>query len=288
MSLTSQLAQSDSLITLFFEKNFQNLNEHLSYYLANTYNRDFNTSSTNNDTLQSILPDVQLKYPWANTGHMIEYLLALKLGLPLSNLYPMQVMAYLDKSNFDIISSKNINFHDLSELDTLIANLLYPLSFYEGSIRKGEQKTFSSFMKKRPSQVVINDLKNLYENSILKQEIFNNPDNIFAYNPQFNPFLTKKIGGADGDLIKINKNGNFLIDLKTTKNPKLNKNMFYQLLGYVALDQTDSYNLRKMGFYLTRQNLILDYDIEEFITSHSPFENIIDFRQNFRRILTNN
>jgi len=78
------------------------------------------------------------------------------------------------------------------------------------------------------------------------------------------------VGGADADLIA----GHCLIDVKTTVDPKFaRKRLLYQLLGYVLLDFDDSYAIDAVGIYLSRQSLLVRWQLAALL------ETLLDERQ---------
>jgi hypothetical protein len=84
-------------------------------------------------------------------------------------------------------------------------------------------------------------------------------------NPTFDG--SSDIGGADGDLIL----GDCLVEIKTTLNPRWNRDWLYQLLGYVLLDYTDRYRIRSIGIYLARQSVFVRWRLDEVIRLCSPY-----------------
>jgi len=70
---------------------------------------------------------------------------------------------------------------------------------------------------------------------------------------------SRDIGGADGDLI-LNDS---LIDIKSSIKTNLPIQWLYQVLGYALLDYSDSYGIRSVGFYMTRQRRMLRWSMEE-------------------------
>lgn len=70
------------------------------------------------------------------------------------------------------------------------------------------------------------------------------------------------VDGADADLIV----GDLLIDVKGTASPsRLRKPEFYQLLGYALLDYDDEYGIRRLGFYLSRFGKLITWPVEEYL-----------------------
>jgi hypothetical protein len=87
---------------------------------------------------------------------------------------------------------------------------------------------------------------------LARQPLFLNP--IFAGSGE--------IGGADADLIS----DGCLIDVKTTVDPKFTRTrLLYQLLGYVLLDYDDAYAIRSVGVYLSRQGLLIRWQLADLL-----------------------
>lgn len=91
------------------------------------------------------------------------------------------------------------------------------------------------------------------------------------------------VGGADGDLII----GQTLLEIKTVKYWKIeSQSALRQLLGYVLLDYSDQYNIKRIGMYMARQGVTLRWDLETAIRSMSSGKsyNLNELRQQFREI----
>ena len=229
----------------------------------------------------TIKPKSFIDYPWADMGHITEYLLILHIGLPIEYLLPMRfakndysVIFYEMKrkyDNFQFVFDK-INFKDL-------VTDLYKLSKIEGVYRNGNVLSVNYIHNVKATDVMIDDLKTIFDLSLSKNEVFNNDKIKFMYNPTF--ALSSNIGGADADLYMLRRNGNYLLDLKTTVKPIVKEDMLYQLLGYVFLDEKNEHNLIDIGLYLPRQNLISEWNVEELINKYSTFKNKDDAKLNF-------
>ncbi len=108
--------------------------------------------------------------------------------------------------------------------------------------------------------------------------------NLFVKPIIANPTFTgsKDVGGADGDLIIEN----CLVEIKTTKATSLDKEMIYQLLGYVLLDYDDEYHMDEIGFYLSRVPALIKFPLEEAIEIMSnKAYNLINLRAEMRKLL---
>lgn len=276
MSLTSNLKNKNSIIFQFFEDNFTTI--------------DLFIKKENKllSSLKTILPKNEVNYPWSHIGHITEYLLDLHIGIPIEELFPMKYLKVLSLDKYEEIKNMKINRNKISSQFNDISSILYQLSVIETGLRNNPKDIhIPSISALKLSYDCINDLHNIYHQSIIKNPLFNNNDNDFIYNPHFDVNLSKVIGGADGDLILNRIDEGFLIDLKTTKTPKLDKQNIYQLLGYVCLDLQNEYNLKTMGFYFPRQNHLVEYDIEKVIKEYSNLRNIEELRQKFTYCIFN-
>lgn len=277
MSLTSHLKSKDSPVSQFFDNHF-----HIDEFLK------IENSKLKN--LETILPSNETKYPWSNIGHITEYLLAINMNLPFELLFPMRYLEHFYNEKYQKIKNYGINKKhlDTEHFDGIVSKTLYHLSCFEADLRSKPNPNYNDYIKYQLPQHCIADLKRLYKESISQIPLFNNNDNDFIYNPTFNESLTKLIGGADADLVYEHpKLGGCLLDLKTTKNPKIEKTMIYQLLGYIALDSVNSFNFNQMGLYLTRQKEVVIYDLNTFLKEYSDIENVSSLRIKFATTLFN-
>ncbi len=100
-------------------------------------------------------------------------------------------------------------------------------------------------------------------------------------NPTFDG--SNDVGGADADLIV----DGCLLEIKTTKNPRLEKQWLYQLLGYVLLDYTDRHQIRQVGIYYARQTKLVRWDVDALIRELSGDRSIgvATLRDRFRKAI---
>lgn len=265
MSLTSNLKDSNSLIKKMFDNKFNHIDVFLKQENAKIKN------------LSVIKPDNEINYPWSTVGHITEYVLALHLGLPIESLFPMNYLSQFDKSKYQKIKSLNIKKEDLEsqKLFSIISTTLYSLALYETELRvNGKHAIYRDNINL--SNFSTQDIINIYQNSLK-----NFPDGDYGYNPTFDEKFSQYIGGADADLIGYKENGNILIDIKTTKNNKLDKSWIFQLMGYVSLDTSNKYNFKNFGIYLPRQNTMLEYDIEEILKKYTQLKSVSELRNAF-------
>lgn len=100
-----------------------------------------------------------------------------------------------------------------------------------------------------------------------------------------NPTFTgsRDVGGADADFIL----DGCLIDIKTTIKLQVTNLWLYQLLGYVLLDYSDRYQIDKVGIYFARQGVLLKWPLSDFLNRlvgglAPPLE---ELRGRFRRMV---
>lgn len=109
-----------------------------------------------------------------------------------------------------------------------------------------------------PPQIWVDDLRALSQLAVPHL-----PE--MAHEPLFlNPIFagSGEIGGADADLISAG----CLIDVKTTVDPKFTRTrLLYQLLGYALLDYDDLYAIRHVGVYLSRQGLLIRWQLDDLL-----------------------
>jgi hypothetical protein len=266
MSLTNEIKSPASPIHAYFNNHYAPL-------------KNFILAENKKLIGKSLLPLDENHYPWQLVGHATEYLLDLHLSLPMDKLFPFNfVDSYPDF--FDNWSNIQPPYHFDTDFER-ICTILFKLAQIESNARSGCPK--DSLYK--PNQVILDDLHHIYQQSIIINPVFNDDfDNIsFYYNPTFT--FSNMIGGADADLYKEEDDGNFLIDLKTTKHLKIMKEMIYQLLGYYFLDNDNEHKLSKIGVYFTRQNLVTKWYIEDIILNYSDFNSIQEAKISFIKTL---
>jgi hypothetical protein len=118
----------------------------------------------------------------------------------------------------------------------------------------------------------LNDLRLLLQNCNL--ELFSPKDKIIL-NPTFGKG-SKLVGGADADLIIDNT----LIDIKTTKEQKLTRPFFNQLIGYYLIyliggvDNHENTKIENVGIYFSRFNSLWTIPIKK-IGSNEDFNKAV-------------
>ena len=104
----------------------------------------------------------------------------------------------------------------------------------------------------------------------------------YVLNPTFDG--SAGIGGADADLV-LNSS---LIDIKATINPRVTRQWIYQLLGYALLDYSDTYKLERVGLYLSRQGLLVEWGLKDLIHECSGGDQfpLHELRSDFCKVVT--
>ena len=99
-------------------------------------------------------------------------------------------------------------------------------------------------------------------------------------NPTFNE-ASRLVHGADADIVVDSK----LIDIKTTKNLAVTRDIFNQIIGYYILgkiggigeQRLDGSTIEKIGFYFSRYGILHLYNVEDII----DFEKLPDIMNKF-------
>lgn len=137
-------------------------------------------------------------------------------------------------------------------------------------------KTSTAELLERAENAWIDDLCQLswgfYDQAsdLLSKQVVLNP--VFDGSPD--------VGGADADLIV----DGCLIDIKTTIKPQIEPLWLYQLLGYALLDYSDRYRIRSVAIYLARQQVMLQWRLDDLIAilSNGTGPSLDQLRADFR------
>lgn len=276
MSLTSEISNPESNISLFFKNNFD-----YSSFIEQTNNelKSFYTLSPNN----------KQNYPWSDVGHMVEYLMILNMGLPISDLFPLVYAKKIFPNYFSELNKKYQNITGyLKSKDKFneLCNDLFRCSKIEKMIRSGDKINETQIKGFLVNSTILDDMVNIYFKSLKINPIINDLNNKFYYNPTFD--LSAFIGGADADLYLIKPNGNTLLDLKTTIRSQITEDMLFQLLGYSFLDLSNQHNFKNVGVYLTRQNLISEWSLSDLVIKNSKFSKYEKAKDSFIDVVLSN
>jgi hypothetical protein len=73
---------------------------------------------------------------------------------------------------------------------------------------------------------------------------------------------SQDVGGADANCILDHT----LIDIRTTwKHNPLDMSFLWQMVGYLLLDYTDHYEINKVAWWYTRQNILIVMNLSDFV-----------------------
>ena len=127
--------------------------------------------------------------------------------------------------------------------------------------------------RSKPDKNDVEDLRQLI--SIINQEIIK-ASHICVLNPSFGPEATKLMS-ADGDIVI----DDILIDIKTVKNLKVDREIFNQLIGYYTLyriggiqGMPPNNQINRLGVYFSRHGYLHTYRVEDLI-NESTYLNFI-------------
>lgn len=100
-------------------------------------------------------------------------------------------------------------------------------------------------------------------------------------NPTFDGSID--VGGADADLIVDGA----LIDIKTSKNRRIDAYFIRELLGYTLLDYSDRYHIDSIGLYMSRQGILFKWSLDEVIADlcPGPASSIAELRAKFQELM---
>lgn len=93
------------------------------------------------------------------------------------------------------------------------------------------------------------------------------------------------VGGADADFVV----DGCLIDIKTTKNPKIEPSWLYQIVGYLLLDYDDTFAIRSVGIYMARQGKLFKWSADDLLITlaNNPTAALATLRAEFCMLCRN-
>ncbi len=163
-----------------------------------------------------------------------------------------------------------VNKHKTIDIDLIMGCLF--LAKLDALVRSGYWNLYSiDFFYE--SEADVSDMKYLIE--ICDINIFK-PKNKLILNPVFGE-ASSLVGGADADIIL----DDILIDIKVTKELKITRNYYNQLISYYLLHliekskQRTELVINKLGFYFARYGCLLLIPIDKIGTTES-FLSVID------------
>ena len=129
-----------------------------------------------------------------------------------------------------------------------------------------------------PEQPWIDDLCRMSEAAyVAMHERLGEPHHL---NPKFEG--SRDLAGADADLIV----GRTLIDIKTNRDPADRLNLIlYQVLGYALLDYSDKFALEKLGLYLARYGVSIEWTIEDLLEQIGAPHSLEEHREELQALI---
>lgn len=290
--LTSQLKTKDSPISEF-------LAEHLP--AAGDAVADYRAQMTGAQTTR---PDVSRGYDWSAVGRVIEYRLLMGVGyLPSFEPIPgtrgqkltgvvraaaLGVGAALHQAQrtndkaWWTIAGLGLGLPDLMTDPTgpvpeildgrerTLIRALYVQSWFETLYRSGTVPpqlagaADDQTLLDRVPDIAVQDVWNVVSQAWTMWQAYRSvPQTSIHYNPVMP--LSLRVP-ADGDVVI----DGLLVDVKSTINPdRFGRQEIQQLAGYLLMDTRDKYGMNACGLYMARQNVMVRWDLDQFITMTS-------------------
>ena len=78
-----------------------------------------------------------------------------------------------------------------------------------------------------------------------------------------------------------------LIDIKTSKNQRIDAYFIRELLAYTLLDYSDRYHIDSIGLYMSRQGILFKWSLDEVIADlcPGPAPSIAELRGKFQELM---
>lgn len=310
MSLTSQLKDPSSIVSLFMKERFPNTQEIV---------RDCRSKLLGAETIFPVAS--RDRYPYNLIGIAFDYRLRFYFEeTPLRNLVAYQGMRLAnvegESETFDYhvssisrpyntVARPNIEEfeHRLQETlaklnpvgrrlqhvqEELLARYCIVLALYETIFRSGSipRALYLPSTTSQPTVPSVDDLlaipqpEWLDDLCTLSRVFYDDNTDLFQLPAILNPTFdgSMDVGGADADIII----DDCLIDIKMTINTKLPnlRSWLYQLLGYVLLDYADQYRIRSVAIFLARQRTWLRWPVGDLVDKLSSLHPPLLVRDN--------
>lgn len=162
----------------------------------------------------------------------------------------------------------------------LLSSLL--LAHLNGYYHSANRYIKNPFLKINPEDIQdLNNLINAVDFNQFKAESH------CLLSPEFND-ASKLLGGAEADIVIDNK----IIDIKTSRNLSITKDMFNQIMAYYILgrlggigeEKIDGATIEQVGFYFARYGILCLFDVKETINYKMLPEAQIMTNINFKKI----
>lgn len=270
MSLTSRLDKTDDPIRLFFLERFPNTRPLINDMRAAC------------DGAETIRPETST--PWSLLGHAIDYRIRGYFAPVSLHGQPELGIQGVWSGGAGWELRERIGFgleRQARELNTVgrrldrneeewVARLCLVLSMFEVYARSGQ--VVAELQVINPQGLTADQLLNIPEPhwvddlSAMSWAFYESSRNFLKLPVVLNPVFdgSMDVGGADADLIL----GHCLVDIKATINLKrIDRLWVYQLLGYLLLDYSNTYDVESVGFYMARQARYVRWRLDEFLST---------------------
>ncbi|MFG3532732.1 UvrD-helicase domain-containing protein [Streptomyces sp. NPDC047917] len=229
---------------------------------------------------------------WPSLGHVIDYRLRLSLGSSLGGAVPYGVLLVQDESEplrgtaLRGVARKSLGAAGQELLERLavyqrrpdtmdddeLTRLCYVASQFERVYREGgieatsllaglrHEVTLDGLLTRVPTYAVDDAAAQMRLAQPVFERFWQLPPEKIKCAPV--PEGAADLGGADGDFVL----DGLLLDCKSTLYPRrIGREEIYQLAGYTLLDYAGAFGITRVGFYLSRQGALIDWQLEDFL-----------------------
>ena len=311
MSLTSELKNSNSLISQLFKKHLPNTRALLKAGRDQMKDKEIIRAAENLPWMMiGTAFDYRLRFYFSGSGDfrkLVAYLGFWGLcGESWSALHHNEQMSTWEVNEQQLEDIKEFSMNEESPLfdirlardfvnsyDALMANLkpagrklqqpdedlllrhCCVLAYLDGFYRPGSYPT-SPLLSPDPSIKSVNDLLSLPSADTIEDLRLLS----WGFFDEFQSMLSKEVIANptfEGSRLVGGADADLIIehcllDIKTTINPFNGPGHLYQLLGYAVLDIHDKYNLTHVGFYFSRQKCLVKWSLREILSELSAGE----------------
>lgn len=263
MSLTSELNNPNSIISRFLNSFIDPVESHVLRHQWNIKLKEAKTLKLNSDVNPSLVGTAfDYLFRWIIAGHFDPHHDEL---IGMMGAYQARGHQFHVQALAQLIEKGNHTPH-------LRAAVSIILSFYERIIREGNHQQVDDCFITMPKSVdeavsMLSIAVPIPEYSDLQQLMATIPA-VWGTRLQkpytLNPILpnSKYVGGADADWIV----DGILYDCKCSwRNAPFSQDHLRQVMAYALLDWDNKLNLRGIGWYYARQQMIIEYPLEELI-----------------------
>jgi hypothetical protein len=204
--------------------------------------------------------------------------------------YPFKVIvSFFDRLDATLQNVQPVGRLLEPETEKLLARYCYVLSLFEEIYRAGLRDD-SPLLVPTP-RASVEELLNIPEAAwiddlcALWTLFYEKFQSMLSCQSILNPTFagSRDVGGADADLIVEG----CLIEIKTSKMPKIDLNFLRQLAGYLLLDYEDEHAIQSVGVYMARQGLFFEWPVPDFLhlLTGENTASLSQLRQEFRQLV---